>query len=94
MFARLFEFASVKFKYYVEKNVALFTIYVLFKSTNHLQFYWHEHIGFLCVLTLNVLIYLLHQKRLSISLKPFALGLITVHVQRIVEHLLWTLPLN
>jgi hypothetical protein len=37
MFARLFEFVSVTFKYYVEKNVALFTIYVLFKSTNHLR---------------------------------------------------------
>jgi hypothetical protein len=55
---------------------------------------WHGHIGFLCILTLNVLIYLLHQRRLSISLKPFALGLITAHAQRIVEHVLWTLPLT
>jgi hypothetical protein len=36
----------------------------------------------------------LHQKRQSISLKPLALSLITAHAQRIVEHVLWTLPLT
>jgi hypothetical protein len=94
MFARLFEFVSVTFKYYVEKNV-LYSLFTCFLNQQTIyDVYWHEHIGFFCVLTLNVLIYLLHQKRLSISLKPFALSLITAHAQRIVEHVLWTLPLT
>jgi hypothetical protein len=94
MFARLFEFVSVTFKYYVEK-MSLYSLFTCFLNQQTIyNVYWHKHIGFFCVLTLNVLIYLLHQKRLSISLKPFALSLITAHAQRIVEHVLWTLPLT
>ncbi len=94
MFARLFEFVSVTFKYYVEKNV-LYSLFTCFLNQQTIyDVYWHGHIGLLCVLTLNVLVYLLHQKRLSSSLKLFALSLITAHAQRIVEHVLWTLPLT
>jgi hypothetical protein len=37
MFARLFEFVSVTFKYYVEKNVLYSLFSCSLKSTNHLR---------------------------------------------------------